>query len=387
LQGLRIVEIAGSVAAAYAARQLCTLGAEVLLVEPPEGASLRREPPFLGENGDVSALFAVLAAGKTSITLNITTKVGCSALYRELMQADILIESLPRVEKMRCKLTNGDVAARCPDLIHVSVLPFGERGSKAGWRAEEINVMHASGEGYLLPNGLSAELFPDAPPLKIHGHFSSMQGGAVAALSALTALWAKPIHGGQFVDVSVQDAAVAVGSFAIQRLGDGSLEHRAQRSFKYGGIVACADGFIELLTLEDRQWTGLVRLLGDPEWALQPHMLDAVSRGRNGAEINEHIRAWAATRNADDIVAEAQGFGIPIAKYRSPEDILSGDHEAHRGLFTPVDIPGCGVLDMIISPYLFDGQPLAIRGPVPERLPDDPATPVPVQSKTVAGSL
>ena len=44
----------------------------------------------------------------------------------------------------------------------------------------------------------------------------------------------------------------------IQRLGDGSVEHRVERSFRFGGVIACADGYVELLTLEQRQWEGLV---------------------------------------------------------------------------------------------------------------------------------
>jgi len=135
------------------------------------------------------------------------------------------------------------------------------RSAKADWQGEEINLIHASGEGFLLPNGLSVELFPDRPPLKVHGHFASYQGGVVAALGALSALMSRDHVGAESVDVSVQDAMLAVGAFALQRFGDGSLEHRSTRSFKYGGVLECADGYVELLTLEDRQWRGLVELI------------------------------------------------------------------------------------------------------------------------------
>ena len=97
---------------------------------------------------------------------------------------------------------------RFPALVHVSVLPFGASGPKAGWDGEEINLLHACGEAYLLPNGLSNELFPDRPPLKVYGQFASYQGGCTAALGALSAWWAVPHAGGQYVDVSVQDAAL-----------------------------------------------------------------------------------------------------------------------------------------------------------------------------------
>ena len=77
-----------------------------------------------------------------------------------------------------------------------------------------------------------------------------------------------------------QDATLSVGAFAIQRLGDGSVEHRVERSFRYGGVIPCADGYVELLTLEQRQWHGLVKLLGDPRWALDPALEDSLERSR-----------------------------------------------------------------------------------------------------------
>jgi crotonobetainyl-CoA:carnitine CoA-transferase CaiB-like acyl-CoA transferase len=185
-------------------------------------------------------------------------------LERELDGADILIDDTPVQERAAHGFDPQDVGARFPQLVHVSVLPFGATGPKAGWDGEEVNLLHASGEGFLLPNGLSHERFPDRPPLKIYGHFGGYQAGAMAALSALSAWWAAPEHGGQYVDVSVQDAVLAVGAFALQRLGDGSLEHRTTRSFRYGGVFEAQDGYVELLTLEDRQWSGLVELLGHP---------------------------------------------------------------------------------------------------------------------------
>jgi crotonobetainyl-CoA:carnitine CoA-transferase CaiB-like acyl-CoA transferase len=257
------------------------------------------------------------------------------------------------------------IAQAHPALVHVSVRPFGAFGPKAGWQAEELTVQHASGEGYLLPNGLTCELFPDRPPVKIHGHFAEMQGGIAAALGALSALWVRDEIGGQYVDISAQDAMLAVGAFAIQRLGDGSVEHRVERSFRFGGVIPCADGYVELLTLEQRQWDGLVKLLGSPDWALAPELADNVERSRQGAMINRHIRAWAAVRKVEDIVREGQKLSVPLAKYYTPAEVLRDPHEAVRGLFQPVSIDGLGELPMLVSPLHVDGAPLALRGGPP----------------------
>lgn len=365
LSGLRVIVHARGVAAAYAGRLLATLGAETILLEPPQGSALRDEPPFLPDT-QVSALFAYLAAGMRSLVCDLTGEDGRAQLGALLADADILLDDTPLGEREPAGLDEAAIARRHPDLVHVSVLPFGASGPKAGWKGEEINLQHASGEGNLLPNGLSIELFPERPPVKIHGHFAELQGGIAAALGALAAVWARDEGGGQYVDVSSQDAALSVGAFAIQRFGDGSVEHRAERSFRYGGVLPCADGYVELLTLEQRQWEGLVQLLGRPQWALDPALDDPLERSRRGAEINRHVRAWALQRKVAEIVAEGQKAGVPLAAYNAPHEVLRDRHERARGLFAPVEVPGAGMLDMLVSPFHFDGAPLPLRGGPPK---------------------
>lgn len=365
LTGLRIVAIASGVASAYAARMLGTMGAETILVEPVQGSPLRREPPFLDEAEQVSALFAYLAAGARSFVCDVATGEGRAALAGLVSEADIFIDDTPPADRADLGLDEAAIAAAHPDLIHVSVLPFGSHGPKSGWKAQEINLQHASGEGNLLPNGLSVEMFPDRPPVKIYGHFAEMQGGIAAAIGALSALWVRPELGGQYVDVASQDAALAVGAFAIQRLGDGSIEHRVERSFRYGGVIPCEDGYVELLTLEQRQWHGLVKLLGEPEWALDPALEDSLERSRQGPMINGYIRAWAGVRKVEDIVREGQKLSVPLAKYYTPAEVVRDPHEKVRGLFQPVDVAGAGSFDMLVSPFHFSGEPLHLRGGPP----------------------
>jgi crotonobetainyl-CoA:carnitine CoA-transferase CaiB-like acyl-CoA transferase len=364
LAGLNVLVQARGVAACQAGRMLGVLGAQVTLVEPPQGTPLRREPPFL-PGGEASALFAYLAAGMQSCTCDLASADGRAALGAWLSEADLFIDDTPLAGRGALGIDEATIARAHPDLVHVSVLPFGAYGPKAGWKGEEIALLHASGEGYLLPNGLTCELFPDRPPVKVHGHFTEMQGGTAAALGALAALWVRDELGGQFVDISCQDAGLAVGAFAIQRLGDGSVEHRVERSFRYGGVVPCADGFVELLTLEQRQWDGLVALLGNPDWARDPALADSLERSRRGPELNRHIRAWAATRRVEDIVREGQRLGVPLAKYYTPAEVVRDPHEAARGLFQPVEVPGTGVLPMLVSPFHFDGAPLQLAGGPP----------------------
>jgi crotonobetainyl-CoA:carnitine CoA-transferase CaiB-like acyl-CoA transferase len=366
LAGVTVVELSHSVAAAYAGRLLAILGAETIMVEPSGGHPLRLELPFLPPANAASALFAYLASGKKSVVCDVATPSGRAALSNLLATSDVFIHDIPVAQRSALALDEETLRQKYPELIDVSALPFGAHGPKAGWQGEEVNLIHASGEGFLLPNGLSAELFPDRPPLKVHGHFASYQAGVVAALGALSALMSRDHVGAESVDVSVQDAMLAVGAFALQRFGDGSLEHRSTRSFKYGGVLECADGYVELLTLEDRQWRGLVELMGQPHWALDPALSDSLERSRRGQEINAAIRAWARTQCVVEVVTRAQALGVPMAKYSSPAEVLAGKHEHARELFQQVDVPGAGRLPILAAPFHLDGAPLALKAGPPQ---------------------
>jgi crotonobetainyl-CoA:carnitine CoA-transferase CaiB-like acyl-CoA transferase len=87
-----------------------------------------------------------------------------------------------------------------------------------------------------------------------------------------------------------------------------------------------------------------------PEWTRDPALADSLERSRRGAEINRHIRAWAITRKVDDIVREGQALSVPLARYYTPAEVLRDPHEAHRGLFSSVNLAVEGGLPMLVSP-------------------------------------
>jgi len=360
LAGFTVIEHAEGVAASYAGRMLAVMGASVIKVEPPAGSALRTSEPLLTSEPPASALFHYLNTRKKFATCDLASAEGRTLFGRLLDRADVLIDDTPLAARPGLKLDAETITGNHPGLVYLSVLPFGADGVHADYRAYELNVLHAGGEGFLMPNGLALETFPERPPVKIYGHFAEFMGGTSATCAALAALMVRDEVGGQFVDVSVQDANISVGCFAIQRLGDGVLETRDTRSFKYGGVLECSDGYVGLLTLEERQWEGLVELMGNPEWAQEAALKDPLERGRRGKEINAHIRAWAKTQCIADVVAKGQQLGVPFAKYNEASDLLASDQLRQRKVFEPLDISSVGAVPAFTAPFQFDGAALEL---------------------------
>src|SRR5947199_4035156 len=108
LEGIRVVECGEGVSAAYAAKLLADLGADVVKVEPPGGDLTRRRGPFPGDRVDPekSGLFIYLNTNKRGVTADLETPEGRELLGRLLVSADILIHNVPPPDRSRSGLAH-----------------------------------------------------------------------------------------------------------------------------------------------------------------------------------------------------------------------------------------------------------------------------------------
>jgi benzylsuccinate CoA-transferase BbsE subunit len=118
-----------------------------------------------------------------------------------------------------------------------------------------------------------------------------------------------------------------------------------------------------------------VELLGRPAWSQDEALRDPLERSRRGDEINQHIREWMSRHDVDDIVQRAQQLGVPAAKYRTPAEIIRGEHERSRGLFAPLMLDEGVQAEILVAPFQFRCTPLraGIRVPALGELTAEPA--------------
>ena len=323
LRACKVWEFASSPAAAFAAHLFVDMGASVEAIEPDDGSPIRQMAPFA--SGE-STLFAYLSSGKG---LRPPAKSGAAS---ELADVNVIFHDNPLPTAWEKALH--ELPAPSTGRVVVVCTPYGVDGPKRDWRASELTVFQAGGEGYLMPSGLAFEEFPERPPIGIGRHVAHYQGGIGAAVAALAGLRRSRETGQtEWVDVSIQDVQLSLNYFTIVRYLDGVLENRQNRAFRYGGVLQCRDGFVELVTLEQRQWEGLRSMLGDPEWAFDEKLEDPIERARSGDEINRHLRAWAIERTVDDVVTAAAEHGVPCGPYVQPERLWDVPQLQARGFF------------------------------------------------------
>src|SRR5689334_17268818 len=139
LAGVRVLEVADE-QAEYTGLLLAGLGADVIKVEPPGGASTRRIGPFVDGRDDVDAslFFWHYDRAKRSIVLDLTQDTD-RATFRSLAAgADIVLDSTPRGHLEGNGVGLDTLRASDPALITARVSPFGESGPWADWKATDL---------------------------------------------------------------------------------------------------------------------------------------------------------------------------------------------------------------------------------------------------------
>jgi benzylsuccinate CoA-transferase BbsE subunit len=197
LDGVRVLDTCDELGV-YATRLLTQLGAEVIRPEPPGGDPMRAFSPLAG---GVSLYFVHFNAGKRSVTLDLADAGGIDRLGRLIATCNAVVESGQANAVLSVRVGIERLRAWRPDLVLVSVAPFGLSGPRRDWTRGDL-VVAAEG-GLLALNGR-----PDAPPYGPSGEQAAHMAGLVAANAALLGIFDQQRTGrGYAIEVPAAHAA------------------------------------------------------------------------------------------------------------------------------------------------------------------------------------
>jgi crotonobetainyl-CoA:carnitine CoA-transferase CaiB-like acyl-CoA transferase len=367
--GLRVLEIGESVAAAYGARILADLGAEVIKLEPPgaRDANRRRDPFGQAVPPLDSALFGYLNHGKRSVALDLASRLG-ARLARDLAERCALLVYEPQA------LAGDDAfdpAARDwparPTTVAASL--YGLAGVRSAVPASPFVVQHASGFAF---HQASPVHDPAAtPPVAGADWEVSLAAGIVVALAAMWGLRsAQGTRPGPLIDLSTQDVLTYLLVEPFADWLDGAEVGRRQAAAGEtttiaGGLVwllPCADGAVLVSPREDHQWHRWVAVMERPDWARDERLCgDREVRKANALALQRRMAHWSAQRSCREIFARAQEHRVACFPISTARDLLANEQLIDRRFFSRLALGGGHAIPVPGLPFLMmasDGQTL-----------------------------
>jgi crotonobetainyl-CoA:carnitine CoA-transferase CaiB-like acyl-CoA transferase len=266
---------------------LADLGADVIQVEPPDGAGARRLGPFAGGVADPerSLFWWSYARGKRGIVLDLDTQVGREELRTLVRGADVLIESAAPGALAGRGLGYADLAALNPALVMVSITPFGQDGPRAAEAATDLTVLAAAG-----PLALTGD--EDRAPVRVVVPQGFLHAAADGALAALIALHERTHSGlGQHVDVAAQQSAtIATQAYLLATPVGASPATRIAGGVRAGPLrveftFPAKDGFVSITHLFGTTVGPATRRL--MEWVHECGFCDEATRDKDWIAYTE----------------------------------------------------------------------------------------------------
>ena len=324
---------------------------------------------MLRDDETSSLYWAQMNAGKRSITLDLEDAGDRESLRGLCETADFLFESDAPGAMAAKGLGYQDLCERAPQLIYVSITPFGQTGPKSMWAASDL-IGHVSG-------GLSSLVGdPDRAPLRPSVEQAYNITALNAGSAAMIALHARHLTGrGQHVDVSMQAAmANTLGNARLYYESDGIVTERAGGARAFADratriIYPCADGYVAFVRVPAsmirlHQWMtakGANPRFDAERWASIAIAGDNLPTDDEIAELESEIEQFFVAHGAQALYESGQHFNVMICPVNTMQDIVESPQLNARSFFDEVDDPALGRLKVLGAPLKMSASPWQSR--------------------------
>ena len=339
LEGIKVVELCHLIAGPYCCQMLADEGATVIKVEPPGGELTRhREPARRSKEGEVTAYYAALNRGKSSVVLDLKNPDGAEIMTRLVESADVFVTNMRAAALERLGLHPKTLHKRYPRLIVVSISGFGM--DDAGQYADRAGLAIVA-EAMSGATGLTRDHSGDA----VWCGFAL--GDITAAVSAhaavLLALRNQDRHGvGKLLDLGLVECMLPMVSVAMGRV---QVENKALSDFAgsnnfhgipYGAFPA-SDGGVNLGCNRDDFWRRLCVAMGQPDLGTDSRYATYVERAKRQHEVHSITEAFTKKHTRAEIVAKLVEADVPVASILNMNEVVSDDYLRKRGALWEVD--------------------------------------------------
>jgi len=362
LADVKVLDLSEDIAGSFCARLLADYGADVLKLEPPGGARLRRMGPFLHDDPhpEKSLFFLVLNLNKKGATLNLETTNGQAILRQLAPQVDVIVESYRPGYLASLGLGYDDLKQLNPSLVMTSITPFGQDGPYSQYQGEEI-VSYAMGMIMSISGVQGRE------PLKHGGFQAQYEGGLNAAAATAMALFFQDNTGqGQHVDVSTTEcvASTMMATQTVYPFTGGTQHRRRAQGGMFGHPMPCSDGWIIAQTGGGASWDDIAEFFQAPE-LLEPRFSNSAERPHHGEELDDIVVDAIKDRSKWELFPKAAEARMLFGVVQTPAELADCPQLDSRDFYREVDHPVVGKIKVPAVLFNFSHCPYQLRSPSP----------------------
>jgi crotonobetainyl-CoA:carnitine CoA-transferase CaiB-like acyl-CoA transferase len=368
LSDLRIIDLTQMLAGPYGTMMLADHGAQVIKVEPFGGDMTRGAGPYRADDSQkvLGGYFQSIDRNKLSVCLDLKTEAGRAALKRLVRDADALTENFRAGVMERLGLGYEMLREINPRLVYGALRGFGDQRTGGSpyldWPAFDV-VAQAMG-------GIMAITGPDpSTPTKVGPGVGDIVPGMMLAFGVLSAVHhAKRTGQGQFVDVSMVDAVLAICERAIwqhsvQELTPGPEGNHHPFLCPFGMFPA-KDGFITIAAQQDSFFQILCDSIGAQSIAADPRYADSKARGENRRTLIDLLSTFTGRLTKAELVARLGGR-IPFGPVMNIAEIERDPHFAARQMVVEVAQPGAAPIRIAGVPIKMTATPGGVHARAP----------------------
>lgn len=361
LEGVRVLDLSRVLAGPYATMVLGDLGADVLKVEHPERGDDTRGwgPPFVGEE---SAYFLSINRNKRSIGVDLKSPEGVERVKELAANADVVIENWKRGTLDKMGLGYEALRGNNPGLVYCSITGFGPGPDEE--RPGYDFLVQARG-GIM---GITGPL--DGEPVKVGVAIADIVCGLHASNAILAALHRRSVTGeGARIEVPLFESTLSwlanrAQAYLVSGHDPGRMGNAHPSIVPYQTFDA-KDRPVAVGVGNDAQFGRLCDAVGRAELAEDERYARNRDRVANREELIEVLRGEFGKKTADEWVEEIRNAGVPCGPVNDLADVFEDGHVLASGMLQDVEHPSAGMLKMLASPVLVDGERLPIRRPPP----------------------
>ncbi len=359
LAGVRVLDLSRVLAGPWCAMVLGDLGAEVIKVEHPvRGDDTRDWGMRVGATE--TAYFNSVNRNKRSVCLDLKTPEGQQIARDLIRKSDVVIQNFKFGDIERLGLGYEAMKHEQPGLIYCSITGYDRTGPEAARPGYDLVIQ---GEAGLM--ALNGE--PTQPPLKFGVAAVDMMTGMYAAQGVLAALYDRERTGlGRHIGMALFDCGLMITAYygleALLLGNDPPRYGNAHPSIMPYGVYEAEDGPLVIAVGNNSQFLRFcTEVIERPDISNDERFKTNLERTRHREELAPQLRAEVSKRKRKELLERMAAVGIPCGEVAGLHEAMTSSRAVESGLVTSMPHPVAGNVDVMASPYRFDGERLPVR--------------------------